>query len=167
MSGDDAYQRARSTLLSVAARGTNPGEAAVALVLGLHLVQDYPAHVGLTGMPGHIRRYGLGDANPDRLSGLVAGIAARRATGQFHDDFMKLLAANLGDEGAAHFLQAMRAAAGLASEGNVSTAIDRIFRRLIAEQERGIIELLRNSRAEKEAAYNCAVIGNPAACVEQ
>jgi RHS repeat-associated protein len=110
MSGDNAYLTARQFLLSLAADPgfpNNASQSAVALVVGLHLVQDHVAHEGITGIWGHAKRYRLGD---DKNS--ADENAARDATQAFLSDFKAALVANLGEEGAADALLKIQTAAG-------------------------------------------------------
>jgi len=163
LSGESAYRGARVGLLSTAASGVNAAESAVALVLGMHLVQDYQAHRGLNGLRDHFRRFGFGDADPNSKAGAVA----QQETQKFLNDFQKLLVANLGEAGAQQFLQRMQASAiglmnnradnSLGGKRSIDQHIESIHRRINGLQ--GYMK----SDIKADAERQCA-LGNSAAC---
>ena len=169
MSGDSAYQGARYGLLSTAANGNDAGQSAVALVLGMHLVEDYQAHKGLTSMLGHILRYGKGDADPNSQ----AGAAAQQQTQKFLDDFMGMLIANLGEAGAQEFLHQMQAAAtklvkndSLGATKGIGDYIGDSYNQMMYPQRGGAgLQEGPISHAEEDARRQCG-LGNPAACIQ-
>jgi RHS repeat-associated protein len=169
MSGDSAYQGGRWGLLSIAANSRNPAESAVALVMGMHLVEDYAGHQGITSMIGHILKYGFGDTDPNSQ----AGKTAQGNTQKFLDDFMNLLIANLGEAGAQEYILKMQTnaerltrQADLAkkSPSLVYDYIKSIYDQMVFPQTR-VNGQAPISHAEEEAQRQCA-LGNPAACVQ-
>jgi RHS repeat-associated protein len=122
MSGDAAYGLARGILLQFAANPRFPGngsESAVALLMGMHLVQDSIAHKGITSLYQHFRKYGVGDdKNKDDEK------AAVDATQQFLDDFKAALVANLGKEGAVDALLKIQTAASDLSNVKISKYVN-------------------------------------------
>jgi RHS repeat-associated protein len=168
MSGAQAYQGFRYGLLSIA---TNPcsgvgcsgaGESAVALVLGLHLVQDRQAHEGIESLLDHFFRYGFGDADPNS----EAGKKAQDETQKFLADFKHLLVANLGEEGAADALLKMQAAAAQLTGNGVKQYVTQIYKELtvnVPTQDPQEGPIWFKSQAQQEAQRQCE-LGNQAAC---
>jgi RHS repeat-associated protein len=164
MSGDSAYQGARWGLLSIAAHGgSTPGESAVALVMGMHLVQDYQAHNGLTSLLGHFLRFGVGDADPHSKS----GAAAQGATQSFADDFMKMLIANYGEDGAKEVLKRMEnASSQMMGPGSTGKGIEHAIGEISSDIQSPATDWRTvgpRSHVEEDAQQQCAN-GNPAAC---
>jgi RHS repeat-associated protein len=130
MSGDQAFANSRQVLLSIASDPTFPGngsESAVALVMGLHLVQDRISHMALNGMLSHIMLFGTGDDQSKADQS-----AAKDATQKFIDDFKALLVANFGQDGAADMLLKMRGAAAQLSLKALQAYVSNISQELNA-----------------------------------
>jgi RHS repeat-associated protein len=170
MSGDNAFLADRRFLLSIAANTGFPGnasESAVALVMGLHLVQDHIAHEGLNGILSHIMRFGRGDDTSKADEN-----AARDATQKFLSDFKALLVANLGDEGAEDALLKIQTAASQLSPtaisgyiNELSTSIDAIAASQQNTTGSGAFNPPQSGLSEdtEEMQRQCG-LGNPAAC---
>ena len=164
MSGDRFYAT-RIRLLSIATDQRDPGRAAIALVLGLHLVQDRPAHLGITNILEHIATF-FPHKDADPRSAL--GDLAVEATQKFLEDFKRLLVRDFGEEGAADFLLKMQAASGRLSESAIVSEIGRISEGVEATRSPGgqgpaQSNSQPSSHVQEDMQRQCAQ-GNPAAC---
>jgi RHS repeat-associated protein len=165
MSGDNAFAVARQTLLSVAADPEFPGngsESAVALLMGMHLVQDRIAHGELDGMISHLMRFGLGDDTSPADEN-----AAKDATQKFLRDFRTLLVANLGEEGAQDALLKMQAAASQLSDKairNYVNDLSRLVNGAIQGSEQEELRGHQESQNSTDERHRECVLGNLAAC---
>jgi hypothetical protein len=127
LQGPEAYGIARSVLLDFATRPGSPGLAAVALVMGFHLVQDRVAHRGLTGIGQHVAYFLLDAPNRPALDAdpkSVLGTLAVDGTTMFANEFKERLVARLGEQGAADMLMMMQTAANELTQEQVDVAVD-------------------------------------------
>jgi hypothetical protein len=146
-----------------------PFSRAVALMAGLHLVQDRLAHIGLTNLAQHgFRFFPHRDADPNGPLGKLA----QDATAKFLADFKTQLVKNFGQEGADEMVRQMEKAGPELSQQGIDEIISRIAQSLGAPDTPAVIESAEpspfpggqgSSALQEELERQCA-LGNRAAC---
>ena len=162
LAGDAAFRATRSQLFSMALDSNrSDGERGLAVMAGMHLVEDYQAHKGLNGIGDHIKKYHLGDANPDSKEGRQALADALH----FIDGVKGALSSSLGDEaGQAKLNEMLNAAENLFNTDMVWGAMNDISQGLNqnASDHPGTAPSF-SSNFQEEENRQCG-LGNRAAC---